>query len=360
MHRRWLPSLLLLCAPLVLLAQNAPDFSGVYLRNPAKSYARPGKSGLDQRVRLFQEFDQALDEGSPLILVVTQTANSIEVTKIQNGAKVTSHYDLKVSRSRKDPPGGSKSSGRARFNKGTLLIEYNAPLPFLTATFRVEEKWQLSPDSRALAVQSLPSSKPQTYTRQPSLELALARANEASLLNKCVCLRFPGDDWSNSQGVLKLGRTAWQQLDTCVSFDADLMAEFFSGLERSETPKGSTFRKSDQLVSGFPDHVVLRITTKAWDCATEGPWATVMPGLAWSLPPELLGLRFRVNWVGSAVRELGELQPEFFSEPSSDLRPPDKFYSLDVPSDGVPLTDSLEVRILTKTGNQIGCIKGHI
>ena len=78
------------------------------------------------------------------------------------------------------------------------------------------------------------------------------------------------------------------------------------------------------------------------------------------LPPELLGLRFRVKWAGSSIRDLGEVEPEIVSEPWTELRAPEKVYRVEIPSKGVPLSDSLEVRILTKAGNQIGCISGHI
>jgi hypothetical protein len=76
--------------------------------------------------------------------------------------------------------------------------------------------------------------------------------------------------------------------------------------------------------------------------------------------PELLGLRFRVRWTGSSTHDLGEVEPELLTEPWPELRPPERFHRMQIPSKGVPLSDSLEIRILTKAGNQIGCISGHI
>lgn len=363
MRWRLFPSVLLLCASSFLLAQNGPDFSGVYLRNRARSYLRVGAGAQAQRIRLLQELEQALDDGSPLILLVIQTANSIEVTKIQNGVKATSHYDLNSSKSKKVRSHGSESMGRAKFNRETLLIEYNAPLPmFRGMTFRVKEKWKLSPDSRVLTIQPLPSGETETFTRQASLDSARARVSEASLMNKCVCLRWPSlpNARSKNEDEAGLGFTAYRQLDTCMLFDAGLSGEFFKRLERSDSPNGTQFRKSGQMVSEFPDYVVLEIATKVWECAPGDLWIITMSTSASPLPPELLGLRFRVKWAGSSIRDLGEVEPEIVTEPWTELRPPEEFYRVEIPSHGVPLTDSLEIRILTKAGSQIGCISGHI
>jgi hypothetical protein len=149
-------------------------------------------------------------------------------------------------------------------------------------------------------------------------------------------------------------------LNTWVSFDADLLAEFFSGLERSDTPKGSTFRKSGRLVSEFPDSVIMDITVRVSEGSAGAGWLAPPAAAMLPFPPELVGLRFRVKWTGSSTQDLGEAQPELQTTPWRELGQPDRFYRIEVPSKGALLTDSLEVRILTKTGNQIGCIKGHI
>jgi hypothetical protein len=362
MHRRVFPCVLLLCVSSSLLAQNRPDFSGVYLRNRAKTGLQAGAGTLGQRIRLLQDVERALDDGSPLILVVTQTADLIETTKIQNGARSTNHYDLNGSKPKKVHSRGSESIGRAKFNRETLLIEYNAPLQFRGMTFRVKEKWKLSLDSRILTIQPLPSGETETFTRQPSVDSARARASEASLMNKCVCLRLPSPanarskDWDEAE----LGFTAYRQLNTCVLFDAGFWGEFFKGFERSDTPNGTQFRKSGQVVSQFPDTVVLEVTTKVDDCAPRSLWIIPIVTSASPLPPELLGLRFRLRWTGSSTKDLGEVGPELLTEPWPELAQPERFYRMQIPSKGVPLTDNLEIRILTKAGNQIGCISGHI
>jgi hypothetical protein len=181
-------------------------------------------------------------------------------------------------------------------------------------------------------------------------------------MNKCACLRlpFPADARTKDWDEAELGFTAYRQLDACFLFDAGLWGGFFKGLERSDTAKGPQFRKSGQVVSGFPDDVVLEVVTKVGDCA---PGSLSILSLITSvspLPPELLGLRFRVKWTGSSIRDLGEVQAEPRTEPWPELRKPERFYRIEIPSKGVLLTDNLEIRILTKAGNQIGCISGHM
>jgi len=368
MRLRLLPSVLLLSASSYLLGQNLPDFSGVYLRDRAKSELRAGAGWRGQRIRQFQEVEQALDDGSMLILVVTQTAESIEVTKIQNGAKTTSNYDLNMSKSKRAHSSGSGSAGHARFRKGALVIHSSGfePSDWYGGTglfYSVTERWELSPDSRILTVRRTPSrSGIETYSRQPSLDSALARASEASLMNKCVCLRlsFPANSRTKDWDEAELGFTAYRQLNKCTLFDAGLWGEFFKGLERIDTPDGTQFRKSGQVVSEFPDDVVLEVSTKIDDCAPGPLWVLPMITSASPIPPELFGLRFRVRWASSATRDLGEPQSEFFTEPWPELGAPEKFYRIQIPSKGVRVTDDLEIRILTSAGNQIGCISGHI
>ena len=301
MRLRLFALVLLLCASSFLLAQSGPDFSGVYLRNRTKSELRAGADALGQRIRLLQEVEQALDEGSPLILAVTQTEDSIEVTKLQNGAKATSHYDLNRSKSKKARFRASESIGRAKFKREILLVEYNAPLPMSSATsFRIKEMWQLSPDSRILKIQQLPTGDAETYTRQASLNSALSRASEASLMNKCSCLRVPADDRLNNEGVAELGFTAYRQLNTCILFNAQLLGGFFEALERSDTPNGTWFRKSGQLVSEFPDNVVLDIAPRVAECAPESFSVIPMTMSAMPLPPSFWDSAFGLD--GQALR----------------------------------------------------------
>jgi len=367
MRWRLFPSVLLLFASSFLAAQNVPDFSGVYLQNPKKTGLRPGKNSTVQHIQALEEVEQAF-EGPPLILVVTQKSDAIETTKIQNGTQDIGYYRLTSSNSKK---ARLDSVGRAKLKNRTLLIEYTAnrpfeELPLLPTIEKIEEKWELSPDASLLTIRRSISpfsvSELDTFVRQASLDSALARASEVSLVNKCVCLRlpFPANARTKDWDEAELGFTVYRQLNTCVLFDAGLWGGFFKGLERSETPNGTQFRKSGQVVSEFPSDGVLEVTVKVHDCPQETFSALSMITSPSTLPPELLGLRFRVKWTGSATRDLGEVESELLSEPWPELRPAEKFFRMQIPSKDVRLTDTLEVRILTKTGNQVGCIKGRI
>ena len=244
MCRRLFPFLLFLWASSILLAQSMHDFSGVYLRNPPKSSTRVVSKTQAERIRFWQELDQVLGTGSPLILQATQTADSIVVTRIQNNARATSYYYFNGLEFKKAQSAGYKGLGRAKLKGNTLLTEADVPLPWstrMTKTFK--EKWVLSADSRILTIQPLPFGRAETYTRQASRDAALARTSEASLMNKCVCLRWPSplNDLSKREGEAELGFTAYRELNTCVLFDAGLWGEFFNGLERNDTPNGTQF-----------------------------------------------------------------------------------------------------------------------
>jgi hypothetical protein len=57
---------------------------------------------------------------------------------------------------------------------------------------------------------------------------------------------------------------------------------------------------------------------------------------------------------------LGEVPSELRQAVWPELTPADKWYGMKIPAQDVPLTDRLEVHILTAEGNQLGCISGHI
>jgi hypothetical protein len=155
-----------------------------------------------------------------------------------------------------------------------------------------------------------------------------------------------------------LGVFLYRQSDGLILFDAGLTGDFFKGLERHDTPNGTEFRMSGHVVSAFPDDVILEITPRPVPTPPAFSWIIGIPTRR--LPPEFLDLRFQVKWTGSSIRDLGELPSELLTEPWTEWRLPERLYRLQIPAKGVPLTDSLEVRIFTHSGNQIGCVSGHI
>ena len=74
----------------------------------------------------------------------------------------------------------------------------------------------------------------------------------------------------------------------------------------------------------------------------------------------LKGLRFHILWVGSETRDLGEIPAELKSEVLFKNLPAEYWYQMEVSSSDVPITDSLEIHILSPAGNQLGCISGHL
>ena len=54
------------------------------------------------------------------------------------------------------------------------------------------------------------------------------------------------------------------------------------------------------------------------------------------------------------------IQSEFLVEPWREWSEPEAFYRMTIPADGIPLGDELEVLILSKSGEQVACVKRHI
>ena len=302
---------------------------------------------------------KTLDEGSPLVLTVVQTTDGIKVTEIQNGIKSATEYRFRGGRAGKNA--GAQGAGLARIKKDTLILEYTMQeLTVLGSKFResVRERWTLSPDSNTLTIRSTHNDT-QIYARQASLESALARAAEASLTNKCVCLRLPpgAPPPREYKKGAALGYTVFRRLNRCVIFDGGISGGFFEGLQRIDTTNGTVFRKAGQAIATFPEDVTLEISF--WATFSYWPWDPFEEAEA-PLPAEFFGLRFQVKWTGSLTRDLGELPSELLTEHRPEQRRPAHLYRIEVSAKGIPLDDNLEIRILTPTGTQIGCIRGNI
>jgi len=367
MWRRRLLALLLFWPSSWLFAQNnQSDFSGVYLRNisPHPLDFHGWKGLTPAQIAAAEQFQKILDEGFPLVLVVSQTADEVAVTEIQNGVRSTSHYRFRGANPGKSSGARPHPDGYVRSKKDALVLDYTMEEvgPFGgTEKGEVHETWNLSPDVKTLTIRSTREGT-ETFTRQASLEDALPRAAEASLTSRCVCLRLPGgasppanNKPANNEEGAALGFTVYRQLKRSIFFDAGVSADFFKDLQRTETPNGTIFRKSGQAISTFPEDVSLEISVWAVFSRSNFPMTVTAP-----LPAELFSLRFRVKWNGSSPRDLGELPSELTTEPFTELRSPGQLYRITVPAEGVPLDDSLEVHILTDAGTQIGCIRGSI
>jgi hypothetical protein len=357
------------------LAQDVPDFSGTFLRSSVDSQAPAGYAVAD-----------------PILLEVKQSAESLELTATQNGATANIDYRLDGAAAGNKNLWGVPSSSQARLKGQSLEIESSMEqgtirLPPAARGLHVKENWTLSPDGLTLTIrrtyefQNTPSfnfTEKETYARQISLAAVAAKTDAASGASRCNSpspavqqlgagphaiartAEQNGKTIPYNDGAL-LGETVFQQLGRCVEFSADVSSPFFNGLERTGKPDHFEFHKNGSSISNYPDSVVLEVEPVIRQCL---PWASALGPFGTSrasvLPQEFLDLRFHLKWTGSETRDLPNLASELLTEPWTELRPPEKFYRLTVPTKGVLLTDTLEIQILSSSGEQIACITGHI
>jgi hypothetical protein len=380
-------SALLLASAAPLLAQAVPDFSGVFLRDMVN--------------------DPSLSQygAPPFILEISQAGDRLAVTARQNGAWVTSTYDLSGVESINLTTVGVPSKSRASIVERTLQLESYVPeqkgvAPTGSQIYGVKahESWHLSGDRNTLTIERkvevpgrLKQTVRETYTRQPSLDAALQRAEITSTTQPCMSRQgflldeaasFPKVSLKGKklrspprqkyEGSVALGSGTFRQLSRCALFTAAAAADLFKGLERIPKPEGIEFRREQKTVTAYPDSIILDIQPSVWDCPPDG--ATLLP--VWqdprpyflgvpvshseNLPAEFMELRFQVRWIGTAPLDLGEVPAELRTEPWPELRAPEKFYRLQLPSKDRLLTDRLEIHVLSKSGEQIACILGHI
>jgi hypothetical protein len=114
-------------------AQDPPDFSGSYVLAWPKPEIRRGKTLRPSELR------------------VVQRRRVLKATLTERGKTRTSTYYLDGTESKNLAAGGVPSRDKATIKYSTLLIESTVRLP--KATLAIEQKWQLSPDSRHLIIQ---------------------------------------------------------------------------------------------------------------------------------------------------------------------------------------------------------------
>ncbi len=331
-----------------VFAQRAPDFSGAFLQDPIKSHAN------------------LIEAEDPLVLDIKQGADNLRVTEMQNGIQSTSVFNIRGKPTIHENAAGLTSKDRMKFKGAKLVIKSEVEGPGFVGIGRwQEETWKLSPDLQTLTIRlkegtsgvgDRDSHPAVTYSRQASLAVALRKAASESVMNTCNAVPSILAEKLNldpSHGVI-LGETGFWQLWWHVSFGAGLSGEFFHGLERTKTVGGVEFRKNGMLISRYSDSITLevtpQITPRYWQ------WGSLN-----SLHPEWLQtLRFRIKWVGSETRDLGEVPSELNQEPLPELAPPHQWYQLEIPAQDVPISDSLEVHILSPVGSQLGCFSGHL
>ena len=114
-------------------AQEIPNFSGTWVLAWPEPEVRHGR------------------KLSPAELRVVQNGRTLRATYTEHGKTRTSIYYLDGTESKNLAAGGAPSKDMARVKYATLLIESTVQVP--KATLQMEQKWQLSADSRHLVVQ---------------------------------------------------------------------------------------------------------------------------------------------------------------------------------------------------------------
>jgi hypothetical protein len=320
---------------------------------------------------LFDRHGPFADPADPLVLIIKQGVDSLQITEMQNGAQRIYVYDMGGKPSLHVTPDGVYTRDRIRFNHSKLLIKSEVVANPSFADLLTGETWELSPDLRILTIrikgvshgsEVRDSRRMEAYTRQPSLEAALEKAQWASGITLCNANNpftaiLPNRIWDHG---FVLGFTGFQQLGWQVSFAARLTGEFFDDIIRTNAFGIVELRKKGKLIPTYSGYLTLAVTYlvtshNQWKWGTWNAMMGVEP-----LPEWLQTLRFRIKWVGSESRDLGEVPSDLEQQPWSDGGAPVTQYRLEIPAQDVPITDSLEVQILSASGNQLGCISGHI
>ncbi len=345
--------LILLPCAAPALAQTVPDFSGVFLRN------------------LIDRHGPFADPADPLVLIIKQGVENLQITEMQNGAQRTYVYDITSKPSIHVTPDGVYTKDRMKFKDGRLLIESEVVANDVFADRLTRETWELSPDLRGLTIrikgvshgsEVRDSRRMETYTRQTSLGEALEKAQWASGMTQCnannpFTAKLPTPRLDHG-GVL--GVTGFQQLGWEVSFGAALSGDFFDGVERTNASGVVELRKKGKLIPTYSGSLILEVTPLVSSYNRWKLWTLSAIMGDESLPEWLQTLRFRVKWVGSEFRDLGEVRSGLEQQPWPEWNAPITRYRLEIPAQDVPITDSLEVQILSASGNQLGCISGHL
>jgi hypothetical protein len=334
-----------LFAALLLLAgcasgQAKPDFSGIFLRS--------GTAVGGSASRL----------APPRIIEVRQTAEEVVVTAIQNGETAAARYRFN----------SKKPEEIQALLKASQLILKGRTEPLASSSsiiadpvITLEEIWTLSPDLQQLTIKTTPSagkSDTDVYLRQVSLREAEAEARKVK--SQCVqatplSSSMKTKVWKLDGGDL-LGSAAFEQITTCVGYQIFLSGDFFKGLERFVDTDGVKFRRAAQHVTSYNGQLLLTVQPTPSGCWLEfANWTRSGP-----VTEGVQQLRFTARWLGSEPEDLGEVSAEFVNEPMRESSLPAAYYQMQIPAEGVPLSDELEVVVFSRTGEELACLRGHL
>lgn len=334
----------------ILTAQSRPDFSGVFIRTSPTGQT----------------------SATPVIFEISQSPQILSVTARLNGETHITNYDLRFILQR----GGATAQIKTKDFIVRSIAEWPPKLPVTrlgvvvpivssyATSRRTTEKWELSPDLQTLTIRrkydyldgknitGSDDAEPDTFTRRPSLTSAIAEAGQVTE----QCSSKPSFPQSGKNTNIKyddgvvIGSTFFQQISRCMSLSAILSAKKF---ERISTAQGDQFLLDSKPVTTFPDMVTLEISPE--QVCTTGLNNTINAPVV-----HQEDFSFQIKWRGDTERDLGTIEAKLLQEPWPELSTPQQFFRLEIPANGIPFNDSLEIRISNREGKHLGCIMGHI
>lgn len=350
--------LLLLAVSTTAFGQTINDYSGVFLQTQAHF------------IRHTTEPDD------PMVLKIDQNADSIQITEFQNGTKEAFVYDMRGKASPNFSPPGVHTMDHAKFKDGVLMITSESVDP-RHPMGPDAEVLQLYPDLKVLSVRAQPEHggnpawlAAAEYTRQETLEGALQKASQSSRMNNCLQIgiyrgKRPWKVRNDRKSVpgIQMGGTSFDQIGWTYSFDLSVRGEFFGDLEFDPQPGRVDIRRNGNLVTNYSGSLVLIVRPNI------SMRPRLIPGLSslgmggWRFTDDLRGLRFHLIWKGPVTRDLGEVPAELKSytySPTKKMTLTEYWYEMEIPARDIPISDSLEVHILSVSGMQFGCVNGSL
>jgi len=171
----------------------------------------------------------------------------------------------------------------------------------------------------------------------------------------------PREIW-NFDGGIYFETDGTAQEETCFRLNGHLTApEFFDNLRRFDTAHGTEFRRGKEVVTEFPERLTLTFTVADFPCADQ--LKTI--GARTYLTREMMsnmhvsffwkhGITLRpVEQVTREVAQVVRVDP-YNTKVADEL--PERFrwvFQIAIPSEGVPVTDSLVLIFRAKDNNRI-------
>ncbi len=193
-----------------------------------------------------------------------------------------------------------------------------------------------------------------------SFPVALSPASSAAPRDKSVW-NYDGGIMFATDGVIKDG--------PCIRINGHVSNEsFFENLRREDSSAGTFFRRGNEVVTLFPEsmHLTLVLTDRACDI----PWEQSGGPKVFLTKEALESLRIRFFWKhGVTLRntrgiELRHVTPRsapiFPGEHAADPELVEWWLDFDVPSKGVPLTDSLVIVLVTANGDNVARVAARL